>query len=156
MNPGDTLHLGKRAANKGGCSAWWNCDRTKLTMHATVNIIKLQLCLSKDTNLTRSLQLTSCQLICHDVRQVMSIPISQQLQCNSTPALQQTSCWCHSRPLTVAAHWKKTARQLTLTYLTCMWCLHREWPRLSFDEIFGITKLESPGYRVAVFAGSYI
>jgi len=41
-----------------------------------------------------------------------------------------------------------------LTYLTCIWCLHWGWPRLGFAKIFGIRKLDSLGYRVALFAWS--
>jgi len=45
---------------------------------------------------------------------------------------------------------------LHLTYPTCMWHLRWGCPRLSFAEIFGVSKLESLGYRVAVFMWSYV
>jgi len=40
---------------------------------------------------------------------------------------------------------------LYLTYLTCIWHLCWGWPCLSFAEIFGIRKLDTLGYRVALF-----
>ena len=46
--------------------------------------------------------------------------------------------------------------QLQLTYHTCIWRLCCGWFRLSFAEIFGNRKLESLGYRVALFAWSYV
>ena len=40
---------------------------------------------------------------------------------------------------------------------TCIWRLRWRWPRLSFAEVFGTRKLkESLGYRVALFAWSYV
>jgi len=42
MNSHDALHHGKRAANKGGRSVWQICNRTKLTMLATVDMFELQ------------------------------------------------------------------------------------------------------------------
>jgi len=41
---------------------------------------------------------------------------------------------------------------LILTYSTCIWHLHLEQPHLSFAKTFGIRKLESLGYHVALFA----
>jgi len=41
---------------------------------------------------------------------------------------------------------------LHLTYPTCIWRLRWGWPRLNFAEIFGVRKLDSPGYRAALFA----
>jgi len=45
---------------------------------------------------------------------------------------------------------------LHLTYPTCIWRLHLGWLRLSFAEIFGVRKLGSQGYLVALFARSYV
>jgi len=41
---------------------------------------------------------------------------------------------------------------LILTYPTCICCPCRGWSRSNFAVIFGINKLESLGYRVALFA----
>jgi len=38
----------------------------------------------------------------------------------------------------------------------CIWRLRWGWPRLSFAEIFGVRQLESPSYRVALLAWSYV
>jgi len=40
-NPCNVLHHGKRAANKGGRSAWSTCDEAKLTTLATVDVFEL-------------------------------------------------------------------------------------------------------------------
>jgi len=43
-----------------------------------------------------------------------------------------------------------------LTYSTSIWCRHCGWPRWNFAEIFGVRKLESLGYCMALFAWSYV
>jgi len=43
-----------------------------------------------------------------------------------------------------------------LTYPTYIWHRHWGWPCLSFTKIFGTRKLESLGYRVALFVWSYV
>ena len=44
----------------------------------------------------------------------------------------------------------------TSTYPTCIWRRRWGWLRLNFEKIFGIRKLESLGYRAALFACSYV
>ena len=41
MNLHDELYHSERAANKGGRSLWYTCDRTTLTTLATVGIFEL-------------------------------------------------------------------------------------------------------------------
>ena len=43
-----------------------------------------------------------------------------------------------------------------LTYNTCIWCPHSGWPDSNFAETFGIRKLQSLGYCVALFLWFYI
>ena len=45
---------------------------------------------------------------------------------------------------------------LTLPYPTCIWRPRWGWPRSNFKKNFGVRKLESLGYRVALFASSYV
>jgi len=49
--------------------------------------------------------------------------------------------------------WRKSP---ILTYPTCVCCLRWRWLRLSFAAIFSHIKLESLGYRVALFTSSYV
>jgi len=54
---------------------------------------------------------------------------------------------------------KVTNLQLSHLYLTCPTCIWRlclAWSQLNFGKIFGTRKPQSPGYRVALFAWSYV
>jgi len=51
---------------------------------------------------------------------------------------------------------KSQLLHMHLTYPTCISHLRCRWPRSSFAKIFGVRKLESLGYCVALFASSYV
>jgi len=49
-----------------------------------------------------------------------------------------------------------SSKMPSLTYHTCVWSPSRAWSRSSFAVIFSVRKLESLGYRVALFSWSYV
>ena len=85
-------------------------------------------------------------------------------RCITANVLQTSSAVAQCDKLATELSWQRFASkvanfqlpQLHLNYPTCIWRPRWGWPRLSFAEIFGVRKLESLGYRVALLAWSYV
>ena len=80
-------------------------------------------------------------------------------RCVTQNVLQTNKVDAQCDKLVTELNWQRFASKvaklphLHLTYPTC---IRWGWPRLSFAEIFSIRKLEFLGYRVALFAWSYV
>jgi len=117
------------------------------------------------TNLLLSLQVTEFWQVSAVADKPVRCTASGQMCCKqrwmlSVINLQQN--WvdnaCDGRRFRVIASYLSKVTNFDLP--TCIWCLRWGWPHLSthlsFAEIFSIRKLESLGYRVALFAWSYV